>query len=165
MKFTVYKYTPLDATVVNVNPNEKWSYDQNVAAMGYGIYMYSGDMSYIAGCSTPGVKAPLPHWFPSDASTNWLSGDPEITGPFAATSQASADGASYLCLSRNGSGERQIAIMDVNGSATLPAGQGFVVADAGPMQADGATVPQFGYFAPRDYDVTITGNGNILTVQ
>lgn len=164
MKIEMKYHNLADITIVTLNPGEILQSSMDASTKCYGLYYYYGDCDFVDGYIGPGQKGPLLKWLPSDASTYWLSGDPSITGPFVASAKASPEGACYMCISRNANySDKVISQIDLNSSYTLPAGSAFVVCDNS-ATADGVSIPQFGYFSPRTYDVSVTGSGNILVI-
>lgn len=151
MRDVSYHYTPLNVDRVTMGDGEEFTFSKAVVDSSFGLFMVSGLSTIIATNSTD-----LGREF---TSIGWQSGANSADVTVRTTGDTE-----WVCLSRNGTGEREIAHQQVNGTFMLLSGWGFVVV-SGSVQADGKTAAQDQYFKPRDYDLSVAGIADLLLVR
>lgn len=70
----------------------------------------------------------------------------------------------WVCIQNNGTGHRDLAVQQISGTYTLPAGTAFITI-YGQVTADGLTAVQDDYFRPRTQDLEVTGDGYIVLIN
>ena len=153
MKNVSYRYSVCHADRVTLDVGETLTFPRGSAARSLGVLLLQGRLE----------------------STEIETGDVLLREPepigfmkrFSGTSPISVfapDGAEWFCLSRNDSGDREVACQTIDGAFTLAAGWGLIVAQ-GRVVIDGIEVAQDRYFKPRLTDLTGAGAGIILLVR
>lgn len=153
MKDITYKYSALCADKVSLIDGESYPFKDSVVQNAYGVYMLSGMVTI-----TEGLAA--------DIGKTRIAGDnlfAQVANSGDIRLQATGN-TSWICLSRNDSGGREIQLQKVNGRFTLLSGWGFLVAD-GQFNVLGNLANQMDYFRPRDANVTVTGSGTLLLIR
>lgn len=161
MRIEQFSYSPLDVVIVTLDPNEVFGFTQEAVSKSYGTFKLTGDSWGHTG-PTGETYYTQPHakWQPNDETG--FSND--AVGHTLMKVTAGPEGATWLCLSRNSTREREVQYVHVEGDYTLPPGWGFVVAQ-GEVSADGRIASQARYFKPRTSDVVVTGNADLLLVR
>lgn len=172
------RYSALSVDLVELAPDEAFTFQQQPASASFGIFALGGTRS---GADATEVTDPaahqvttltagavpgrsfnyVGHWLPNGTAHGWSN---DAVGHEPMTITAGEQGANWVCLSRNQTGEREIQHQRVDGQSTLPAGWGFVVA-RGLFVCDGKTAAQLAYFRPREVDLSISGKGDLLLVK
>lgn len=173
-----FRYSALNVDLVQLEPGESFRFRQAAGSGSYGIFALGGprtgenvteiidDSQHTVTELTAGPVAGrkfnyVGHWVPNDVDTGWSN---DAVGHDEMTITAGEQGARWICLSKNRSGTREISHVVVDGSTTLPAGWGFVVA-RGEFECEGKIAGQLAYFRPRDVDVEVVGSGDLLLVR
>jgi hypothetical protein len=78
--------------------------------------------------------------------------------------EAMPEGASWVCLSRNGTEEREIQHLKINNEGVVPAGWAVVVA-RGAISFEDKLAEQLAYIRPRDVDYIASGTADLLLVR
>ncbi len=173
-----FRYSALSVDLVELEPGESFTFQLNPASASYGVFALGGsrssddatevtdpavhEVTTLTSGAVPGRAFNfVGHWLPNGADHGWSN---DAVGHEPMTITAGEQGARWVCLSRNESGEREVQHLRVDGESTLPAGWGFVVA-RGSFACDGKTAEQLAYFRPRELDLSITGTGDILLVR
>ncbi|MEN9925974.1 MAG: hypothetical protein RL268_2100 [Pseudomonadota bacterium] len=173
-----FRYSALSVDLVELEPGESFTFQLNPASASYGVFALGGsrssddatevtdpavhEVTTLTSGAVPGRAFNfVGHWLPNGADHGWSN---DAVGHEPMTITAGEQGARWVCLSRNESGEREVQHLRVDGESTLPAGWGFVVA-RGSFACDGKTAEQLAYFRPRERDLSITGIGDILLVR
>lgn len=173
-----FRYSALSVDLVELDPGESFTFQLNPASASYGVFTLGGsrssndatevtdpavhDVTTLTSGAVPGRTFNfVGHWLPNGADHGWSN---DMVGHEAMTITAGEQGARWVCLSRNDSGEREIQHLRVDGEGALPAGWGFVVA-RGIVECDGKTATQLAYFRRREVDLQVTGTGDLLLVR
>lgn len=173
-----FRYSALSVDLVELDPGESFTFQLNPASASYGVFALGGsrssndatevtdpavhDVTTLTSGAVPGRTFNfVGHWLPNGADHGWSN---DMVGHEAMTITAGEQGARWVCLSRNDSGEREIQHLRVDGEGALPAGWGFVVA-RGIVDCDGKTATQLAYFRPREVDLQVAGTGDLLLVR
>lgn len=173
-----FRYSDLSVDLVELDPGESFTFQLIPASASYGVFTLGGsrssndatevtdpavhDVTTLTSGAVPGRTFNfVGHWLPNGADHGWSN---DMVGHEAMTITAGEQGARWVCLSRNDSGEREIQHLRVDGEGALPAGWGFVVA-RGIVECDGKTATQLAYFRPREVDLQVTGTGDLLLVR
>jgi len=160
MRDTCYKYSALNVDHVYMDADEQFRFAQEPSSASYGVFYLSGYTTMVEG-AVPGRVFDTVGGWRANAGDGWSN---DIVGHDAMLLQASPAGCEWVCLSRNGTGEREIQHIQVTGSATVPAGWGFVVA-TGSVTFEGKTASQLAYVKPRAADFEVVGNADLLLVR
>ena len=172
------RYSALSVDLVELETGENFTFQQKPASSSYGIFALGGTRSaddaievtdpaehqvtQLTAGAVPGRAFNyVGHWLPNGSDHGWSNDE---VGHEPMTITAGEQGARWICLSRNDSGEREIEHLRVAGQTTLPAGWGFVVA-RGNFECGGKVAQQMAYFRPRDVDLSITGTGDLLLIR
>ncbi len=172
------RYSVLSVDLVELDPGESFTFQLNPASASYGVFALGGsrssddarevtdpamhDVTTLTSGAVPGRAFNfVGRWIPNGADHGWSN---DAVGHEAMTITAGEQGAKWVCLSRNDSGEREIEHLRVAGEAALPAGWGFIVA-RGTFECDGRAAAQLAYFRPREGDLQVTGTGDLLLVR
>ena len=172
------RYSVLSVDLVELDAGERFTFQQKPASSSYGIFSLGGtrsaddatevtdpaehEVTTLTAGAVPGRAFNyVGHWLPNGSDHGWSN---DVVGHEPMTITAGEQGARWICLSRNDSGEREIEHLRVNGDALLPAGWGFVVA-RGAVECGGKLAEQMAYFRPRDVDLSVSGTGDILLVR
>lgn len=172
------RYSALSVDLVELAPGEAFTFQQQPASSSFGIFALGGTRSgddatevtdvdaYAVTTLTAGAVPGrafnyVGHWLPNGTDHGWSN---DGVGHEQMTITAGEQGAKWVCLSRNDSGDREIQHLRVDGQAMLPAGWGFVVA-RGTFECDSKAADQLAYFRPRASDLPITGTGDLLLVR
>ena len=173
-----FRYSALSVDLVELDPGESFTFQLNPASASYGVFALGGsrssndatevtdpavhDVTTLTSGAVPGRTFNfVGHWLPNGADHGWSN---DMVGHEDMTITAGEQGARWVCLSRNDSGEREIQHLRVDGESALPAGWGFVVA-LGIFECDGKTATQLAYFRPREVDLQVAGTGDLLLVR
>ncbi len=173
-----FRYSALSVDLVELEPGESFTFQLNPASASYGVFALGGsrssddatevtdpavhEVTTLTSGAVPGRAFNfVGHWLPNGADHGWSN---DAVGHEPMTVTAGEQGARWVCLSRNESGEREVQHLRVDGAADLPAGWGFVVA-RGTFECDGKTAVRLAYFKPRAVDLTISGTGDLLLVR
>jgi hypothetical protein len=172
------RYSALSVDLVELAPGEAFTFQQQPASASYGVFALGGprsgedttevtdaaeyEVTKLTAGAVPGRAFNyVGHWLPNGSDHGWSN---DGLGHEHMTITAGEQGAKWVCLTRNDSGEREIQHRRVDGQTVLPAGWGFVVA-RGSVECDGKAAAQLAYFRPREVDLSISGKGDLLLVK
>lgn len=172
------RYSALSVDLVQLEPGESFTFQQKPASSSYGIFALGGtrsgddatevtdpaehEVTTLTSGAVPGRSFNyVGHWLSNGSDHGWSN---DAVGHEPMTITAGEQGAKWVCLSRNDSGEHEIEHLRVDAEGTLPAGWGFVVA-RGSFECDGKIAEQLAYFRPREVNLPITGSGDLLLVR
>jgi len=161
MNVIAYTYPLLDVCIVTLAPDEEYTFAQKSASASWGFFGLGGGTTMLEGAIIGRTFTSFWEWCPNNISLGWAN---DYIGHADMLLKAMPEGAKWLCLSSNGNGAIKVQHQKVEGSFTLPAEMGFVVA-TGSVLADGKTAVQANYFKPRLYDVDIVGTADLLIVS
>lgn len=160
MRDVCYRYSALTVDHVTLDSSEVVQFSQPAASASYGVFYFGGSTNMLEGAVPGRVFDTVGSWRPN-AADGWSN---DVVGHAPMILQASVDGCSWLCMSRNDSGEREVQHVSVDGVSTIPAGWGFVVA-LGEVAFEGKTASQFAYVKPRTVDFETVGTADLLLVR
>lgn len=160
MRDVCYRYSALTVDHVTLDPGEQVWFPQEASSASYGVFYFYGDTTMLEGAVPGRVFNTVGGWRPN-AADGWSN---DAVGHNGMLLEAAPQGCSWLCMSRNGSGEREIQHTQVTGSIVIPADWGFVVA-TGSVTFEGKTASQFAYVKPRAADFEVVGNADLLLVR
>jgi len=178
MRHTLRRYTPLNVDFVELEPGETYTFNGQNAGSSFGVFALGGDrtgdevtevtdpeeyaVTHLSAGAVPGRKFNyIGHWVPNDTDNGWAN---DGLGHEATTITAGEQGARWVCLTKNATGDREVAHLRIDGEEVIPAGWGFVVV-RGTFQFEGKTAEQFAYVRPREADINVTGAGDLLLVR
>ena len=121
--------------------------DSTINSRVYGTYPLAGNFEIIAADDPSFVGRTFPAgggFYPIELTC-------------AAVLKAHGD-AVWCCVSQTDEERRNISVLTVDGTATLPAHHGFFVVQ-GQVTADDKVADQFRFFKPRSHLVEVTGSG------
>lgn len=154
------KYTPFDLDVVTMDAGERFLFKQAPSSASFGVFYLRGHTTMIEGAVPNRVFDTVGGWRPN-ADDGWSN---DVVGHDDMLLEAGPAGVEWVCISNNGTGDREIQHIQVTGSATIPADWGFVVA-TGSVTFDGKTAAQFAYVRPRTADFEVVGDADLLLVR
>jgi hypothetical protein len=157
MLIRTYMYPVVRVDVVTLEPNETVTFDTKQAGKPFGTMVVAG---YLAPTADPLLAADMFDW---KTPLGWAF-FPDWERPREHEFQAGPIGAQWVCLSRTRDGDRSIEAREIDGTDTLPAGWGMVIAE-GSVAIDGQAGGQGNYFAPRDADTPVAGTAHVLLVR
>lgn len=155
-----FKHGKFHLDIVTMDEGEQFLFDQRASSASFGVFYLSGQTTMIEGAVVGRVFDTVNGWR-SNGVDGWSNDD---VGHSEMLLEAGTGGVKWICLSDNGTGSREIQHIPVNGSATIPAGWGFVIA-TGSVDFEGKTGKQFQYAAPRSNDLVVTGTADLLLVR
>lgn len=155
-----YKHAGFDLDVVTMSGGERFLFQQEASSASFGVFYIFGNTTMIEGAVPGRVFDTVGGWRPN-AEHGWSN---DVVGHAAMLLEAAPEGVQWICMSRNGTGEREVQHLVVSGSATIPAGWGFVVA-TGSVTFEGKTADQFAYAKPRTADFEVVGSADLLLVR
>lgn len=158
---TSRRYSPCTVDYVELAPGEQFRFVQEAASASLGFFGLGGGTTMLEGAVVGRTFTGEGQWCPNGLDFGWSN---DKVGHAEMLLEAGPSGAKWICISNNGSGEREIQHLPVDGSATIPAGWGFVVA-TGSVDFETKTATQFKYAAPRAADFTVTGTADLLLVR
>jgi len=153
MKNVSYRYSACHADRVTLKVGETLTFSRGSAARSLGVLLLNGRLeSTEVDTGAVLLREPEPIGFMKRFSGN---SPVRVFAP---------EGAEWVCLSRNDSGDREVGCQRVDGGFILPAGWGLIVAQ-GSVVVDGIEVAQDRYLKPRLVDLAGSGSGIILLVR
>lgn len=152
MRITVYEYSALNVNLVEYLDGESANWEKKHTDESYCFYILSGikNTQYSDGHIKSYTKDGI------------LNPNTPIPGVYATKTTVTGN-TSWICLTRNGSGERNISLQQIIDTFILPKGTAFVVLE-GSCTADNLQANQLDFFRARDADLTITGNAVLALV-
>ncbi|MBY0391855.1 MAG: hypothetical protein K2Q27_01170 [Novosphingobium sp.] len=159
MRDKCLQYTPLTVDLVEMDPGERFMFLEPTASKSFGVFYLSGYTDMIEG-AVPGWRFDTVNGWRPNAENGWSN---DVVGRADMLLEA-PNGAKWICLSRNDTGEREIRHLLADGDVILPAGWGFVVA-TGTVYCDNKAADQLAYFRPREADLHVYGVGDLLLVR
>lgn len=161
MRFRSLSYPLLNVDKVEMAAGEEFRFLEPAASASFGYFGLTGYSTMIEGVVAGRVFPGAIGWYPNDIAYGWSNSD---LGQSDMLLRASDSGASWVCLSRNGSGERSIQYVSTTGTTMVPADTAFVVA-TGSVIIEGKTMRQLNYAAPRAMSFEVVGTADLLLVR
>lgn len=150
----IHRFSTCNYARVSMQQGDTWPIPQGTNEASFGVVVLNGSTTVVA-CEDLSL---IGHKYPTSPSVQPV---PDV----AYTVQADTD-VSWVCVSNNDTGPRQIAYQQFEASYSVPADWGFIVI-SGEVDVGGVPVPVDGLYRPRDSEVVIAAAGaaEILLVR